>query len=179
MKKLPSRLLRGKTLLLSRTDPKKVFFSFSFQYLWCFFKLCTLSLAFTNCSNFCLLLTAILHRGLRSDFFFNSNLLFPIFIWTFIFPFLFGLLFSFSIWTFISLFYLDFLQFFFIFFFSFVLLYSFLSYRSLISDFFQTFQDCNSWAASNKINCCNIFMSLKSIQFMNSAFKNLNIHIII
>ena len=30
MKKLPSRLLRGKTLLLSRTDPKKVFFSFFF-----------------------------------------------------------------------------------------------------------------------------------------------------
>ena len=30
-------------------------------------------------------LTAILHRGLRNDFFFSfSNLLFPIFIWTFI-----------------------------------------------------------------------------------------------
>ena len=50
-------------------------------------------------------LTAILHRGLRNDFFFNSNLLFPIFIWTFIFPFLFGLLFplfSFSVSTFIQ-----------------------------------------------------------------------------
>ena len=45
--------------------------------------------------------TAILHRGLRNDFFFNSNLNFPIFIWTFIFPFLFGLLFSFFLWSFI------------------------------------------------------------------------------
>jgi hypothetical protein len=48
-------------------------------------------------------LTAILHRGLRNDFFFHYvYLLFPIFIWTFIslfsldfyFLFLFGLLFS-------------------------------------------------------------------------------------
>ena len=52
-------------------------------------------------------MTAILHRGLRNDFFSNSDLLFPISIWTFIslfsldfyFPFLFGLLFSFSLWT--------------------------------------------------------------------------------
>ena len=69
-------------------------------------------------------LTAILHRGLRNDFFFSlrsftfSNfyldfyfpflfgLLFPFFIWTFIFPFLFGLLFPFSHWTFISLLFL-------------------------------------------------------------------------
>ena len=53
---------------------------------------------------FCLFLTAILHRGLRNDFFFsffNSDLLFPIFVWTFIslfymdfyFPFLFGIFF--------------------------------------------------------------------------------------
>ena len=46
-------------------------------------------------------LTAILHRGLRNDFFFNSNLNFPIFIWTFIFAFLLGLLFSFFLWSFI------------------------------------------------------------------------------
>ena len=64
-------------------------------------------------------LTAILHRGLRNDFFFsfffNTDLLFPIFIWTFLshlyldfsFPFPFGLFFPFSIWTFISLFYMD------------------------------------------------------------------------
>ena len=55
-------------------------------------------------------LTAILHRGLRNDFFFRFNqftfsnfyldFYFPLSIWTFIFPFLFGLLFS--------LFYLDF-----------------------------------------------------------------------
>ena len=43
-------------------------------------------------------LTAILHRGLRNDFFFISI---PIYF----FQFLFGLLFPFSIWTFISLFY--------------------------------------------------------------------------
>ena len=56
-----------------------------------------------------LFLTAILHRGLRNDFFFRSHLVFPYFIWTFIslffldfyFPFLFGLLFPFSFWTFI------------------------------------------------------------------------------
>ena len=36
-------------------------------------------------------LTAILHRGLRNDFFFRSHLLFPYYLWTFI-----------------SLFYLDF-----------------------------------------------------------------------
>ena len=56
-------------------------------------------------------LTAILHRGLWNDFFFrfffSTNLLFPIFIWTFISPFQFGLLFPFSIWTlFNSFFYL-------------------------------------------------------------------------
>ena len=76
-------------------------------------------------------LTAILHRGLRNDFFFSPiyffqflfGLLFPFFLRTFIFPFLFGLLFPlfsgdfyflfgllfpFSLWTFISLFSLDF-----------------------------------------------------------------------
>ena len=49
------------------------------------------------------------------SFFFNTDLLFPIFIWTFLshlyldfsFPFPFGLFFPFSIWTFISLFYMD------------------------------------------------------------------------
>ena len=48
-------------------------------------------------------LTAILHRGLRNDFFFffsSANLLFPLFYLDFYFPFLFGLLFPFSIWTF-------------------------------------------------------------------------------
>ena len=61
-------------------------------------------------------LTAILHRGLRNDFFFSGHiyffhilfgLLFPFSIWIYIslfcldfyFPFLFGLLFPFSIWT--------------------------------------------------------------------------------
>ena len=79
-------------------------------------------------------LTAILHCGLRNDFFFHYVhllsifyldcyfpfsfvLLFPFPIWPFIslfsldfyFPFLIGLLFPFFIWTFISLFSLDFL----------------------------------------------------------------------
>ena len=49
-------------------------------------------------------LTAILHRGLRNDFFFSSVRHFRIYF----FQFLFGLLFPFSIWTFISLLYLDF-----------------------------------------------------------------------
>ena len=74
-------------------------------------------------------LTAILHRGLRNDFFFSLRsftfhilfgllfpFLFPFSIWTFLsllyldfyFPFLFGLFYPFSIWTFLSLFYLDF-----------------------------------------------------------------------
>ena len=69
-------------------------------------------------------LTAILHRGLRNDFFFLQPIyFFPFSIWTFTslffmdfyFPFLFGHLFPFSIWnyfpfsiwTFISLLYLD------------------------------------------------------------------------
>ena len=54
-------------------------------------------------------LTAILHRGLRNDFFFSLiyffqflfGLLFPFFLRTFIFPFLFGLLFPFFLGTFI------------------------------------------------------------------------------
>ena len=96
-------------------------------------------------------LTTILHRGLMIFFFFiSTNLLSPIFIWTFIslfyldlyihfyidFPFLFGLIFPFSIWTFvpfsiwtfISLFFLDFATLFsisFQFYFSFFLLNSF------------------------------------------------------
>ena len=84
-------------------------------------------------------LTAILHRGLRNDFFFNSNLLFPIFIWTFIFPFLFGLLFSFFLWTFIfSLdFYLPFPFFRWTFIFPF--LFGRLFNRGHILDFFQIF----------------------------------------
>ena len=49
-----------------------------------------------------LFLTGILHCGLRMTFFLSTNLLFPIFLWTFIslfsldfyFPFLFGVLFS-------------------------------------------------------------------------------------
>ena len=67
-------------------------------------------------------LTAILHRGLRNDFFsqpftqFLFGVLFPFFVWTFIFlfslgfyfHFLFRLIFPFSLWTFISLFSLDF-----------------------------------------------------------------------
>ena len=36
----------------------------------------------------------ILQRGLKNDFFFNSNLLFPIFNWTFILPFNFVLAFG-------------------------------------------------------------------------------------
>ena len=55
--------------------------------------------------NAAMFLTAILKRDLRNDFFFfSTNLPFPIFIWTFISPFLFGLLYPFSFWTFISLF---------------------------------------------------------------------------
>ena len=59
-----------------------------------------------NCSTrYIEFLTAILHHGLRNDlFFFNSILLCPIVVWTFIFSFLFELLFPFSLWTFISLF---------------------------------------------------------------------------
>ena len=53
-------------------------------------------------------LTAILHRGLRNDFFFHYVHLLSIFYLDFYFPFLFGLLFPFSIWTFLSLLYLDF-----------------------------------------------------------------------
>ena len=45
-------------------------------------------------------MTAILHRGLRNDFFFITFIYF--------FQFLFGLLFPFSLWTYFSLFSLDF-----------------------------------------------------------------------
>ena len=66
-------------------------------------------------------LTAILHRGLRNDFFFQFQFKFSNFYLDFYFPF--------SIWTFVFLFNLDFislfyLDFFSIFFFSFFLLYS-------------------------------------------------------
>ena len=61
-------------------------------------------------------LTAILHRGLRNDFFFFSQFTFSNFYLDFYF-FLFRLLFPFSLWIFISLFYLDF---FFPFFFGFL-----------------------------------------------------------
>ena len=49
-------------------------------------------------------LTAILHRGLRNDFFFSLQFTFSNFYLDFYFPFLFGHLFPFSIWTFIFLF---------------------------------------------------------------------------
>ena len=55
------------------------------------------------CFSLTIFLTAILHRGLRNDFFFMSHLLFPFSFWTFIsifsldfyFPFLFGHFFQF------------------------------------------------------------------------------------
>ena len=81
-------------------------------------------------------LTAILHRGLRIDFFIQVLSTFSIFdldfpcLFGFIFPFLFGLFFPFSIWTFISLVYSDFVS----------LSYSFFLFipsRSIILDFFQ------------------------------------------
>ena len=55
-------------------------------------------------------LTAILHRGLRNDFFFifQYRFTFSNFCMDFSVPFIFGLFFPFSIWTFLSLFYLDF-----------------------------------------------------------------------
>ena len=80
-------------------------------------------------------LTAILHRGLRNDFFFRFQFKFYNFYWTF---------FPCSTLTFVFLFNLDFyLTFlfglFFYIFFSFFLLYYFLPYRGLILDFFQIF----------------------------------------
>ena len=80
------------------------------RILWSSIHCFSCSLVFALTLKLTYFLTAILHRGLRNDFFFSfSNLLFPIFIWTFIslfyldfyFPFLSGLLFPFSIWTFI------------------------------------------------------------------------------
>ena len=85
-------------------------------------------------------LTAILLRGLRNDSFFSfSNLLFPIFIWTFIslfyldfyFSFLFGLLFS--------LFYQDFYFFLGLFSLFRPFYFPFRTNRDLILDFFQVF----------------------------------------
>ena len=80
----------------------------------CYVIITLVKLIFLSNSNFqrvYMFLTAILHRGLRNDFFLflQPIYFFPFSIWTFIslffldfyFPFLFGLLFPFSIWTFI------------------------------------------------------------------------------
>ena len=107
-----------------------------------------------------LFLAPILHRGLRNDLFFNFNLLFPIFIWTFISIFYLDFytpslstwtfisvyswtFFSFSIWNFIPLFYFDFyFSFLFWLFSSFsILTISLISYNRHSSTFPRTLRD--------------------------------------
>jgi hypothetical protein len=111
-----------------------------FNFLGYFFSLyCTWKIFISTVNivfNRQVFLTAILHSGVR-NYFFQSNLLLLIFIWTFILPFQFGLLFPFSIWNFfISFFYL----------FLFILSFKFLSIISrsdfgFLPNFFSLF-DC-------------------------------------
>ena len=88
----------GNHKLLSKFTDLHFAFALCEPFFIFLFSLDFYSIRVTVCSVFkrtIFFLTAILHRGLRNDFFFQFQFTFSILIWTFIFPFLFGLLFPF------------------------------------------------------------------------------------